>query len=140
MNVETMKAGKELDLLLGRKAMKFTKAAYFKNGGGCYPEDATPINDEPGKCWSATSKGGTYPYLAGDSLFRGVKGGLGETWCPSTNIAQAFEVMEKIVETHCDFSLERSGAHQWTATFPGWSATARTPELAICLAALEAIS
>src|SRR5712692_6082991 len=98
----TLAPGKELDALIAAKVMKFTKAKYFKNGGGCYPEDATPINDEPGKCWSATSKGGTYPYLAGDTLFRGVNG-FGETWHPSMDIAQAFEVVAKLSEDYCDF-------------------------------------
>lgn len=66
----------------------------------------------------------------------------GENWGPltlkaySTEIFEAWEVVSKVCEELCDFSLEKSGGN-WTATWPGFSATDATPERAICLAALE---
>lgn len=54
----------------------------------------------------------------------------------STDIHHAFRVVERISRELCDFSLEKSGL-KWTASWPGFVGTARTPEHAICLAALE---
>lgn len=57
----------------------------------------------------------------------------------STDIAAAFEVVEKIRETCCDFTLERAGA-AWYADFRMGVASADTAPLAICRAALAATS
>jgi hypothetical protein len=56
----------------------------------------------------------------------------------STDICAAWEVVEKMVEKVCDMSLERAGLN-WHATFAAVTATASTPEMAICLAALKFI-
>lgn len=66
----------------------------------------------------------------------------GENWGPlnvdeySTEIMDAWNIVRKISEELCDFSLEKSGGN-WTASWPGFTATDTTPERAICLAALE---
>lgn len=54
----------------------------------------------------------------------------------STDISDAWEIVKKVSEELCDFSLEKSGGN-WTASWPGFSVTDTTPERSICLAALE---
>jgi hypothetical protein len=55
----------------------------------------------------------------------------------STDIDAAWQVVERVGERCCDFTLERAGS-AWHADFRMGVATATTAPLAICLAALDA--
>ena len=68
-------------------------------------------------------------------------------WNPSTNIAHAFEVVEKMKEKEFCFTLsDYLDSRFWDANFiifkdstKEFIGTANTPAMAICLAALEAV-
>lgn len=62
---------------------------------------------------------------------------LPSQWCPSGDIAAAWEVVEKVVPGPQGFNLYLSSA--WQASFAGGTAVARTAPLAICRAALKAV-
>lgn len=57
----------------------------------------------------------------------------------SSNIAAAFQVVEKMRERCCDFTLECAGL-AWYADFVVGSGEGDSPALAICNAALDAVS
>jgi hypothetical protein len=65
----------------------------------------------------------------------------------STDIASAWLVVEEMNAADWQFLLRQNWCHRWFATFlkpehpgdsKGWDASADTPQLAICLAALGA--
>jgi len=61
-------------------------------------------------------------------------------WQPSTNIAQAFEVVEKMHSAGWSFKLRHFSVGGWVAGFgTRVDAAADTPAMAICKAALEAV-
>lgn len=64
-----------------------------------------------------------------------------ETWQPSKNIDQAFEVVEKMLNMNWEFViiwLNKLG--KWRAAFGENQGNDRTPAMAICLAALKALN
>jgi len=67
-----------------------------------------------------------------------------EVWRPSTNIAHAFEVVEKMDD--CLHLRQHGEKGNWSASFCGHyhghanESHADTPAMAICLAALEAVT
>jgi hypothetical protein len=73
---------------------------------------------------------------------------FGNAWPPSTNIAQAFEVVEKLVDGGLmQFLLWTELPDGWTASFnytgvlsPMYQGRSQRKEKAICLAALKATS
>lgn len=139
MGTKAMSKAKEvnIDQVLGKKIMHFTGAKYFKNSAGCYPEDAEPIGDEPGpgKCWGTTSKGGTYPFLTYDTVFRARHAG-GEPWKPTEDISQAMEVAHEICSNGHSFELSYMDGG-WKARFGRHEGAGDTDSMAICNAAMK---
>jgi RNA 3'-terminal phosphate cyclase len=147
---EKQKALLTPSLILAIHVMGWSQGKYFKNGGGCYPFDAKPVNDKPGKEWSATSIGGTYPFLSGDTIFR-TKESFGVTWDPFIDSRQAAEVAEMLSQKNVIFDI----TNRWDDDSKGWqcSLTVRrkpsfvvfrargsTVAEAICNAALKLVS
>ena len=67
---------------------------------------------------------------------------LKSMWHPSTDIKQAFEVVEKMREKGSIFTLcdqDPGEKPEWDAQFFSVIATDDTPAMAICLAALKAV-
>lgn len=131
-----MAPGRELDALVAEKVMGWQWANEGVRGQyRLHPPDST-------------SPTGAYP----------VDVGPGEEWSPSTDIAAAWEVVEKLRAMNSTLELYSPGAlvndemgiHavEWQATFKSWeepwgphgpSVEAQTAPHAICLAALKAV-
>jgi hypothetical protein len=117
MNIDTMPAGQELDALVAEKVMGWD--IHFKDpelrGGKEHWRD-----HERSTNW------------------------LPEQWCPSSDISAAWEVLEKVQDVG---SLERFGGFGWrcevhsvSPNFVDCAAEGDTAPLAICRAALKAVS
>lgn len=137
-------------MILAERVMGWKQGKYFKNGAGCYPADATPIDDKPGKEWGTTSKGGTYPFMSGDTFFR-EKGDFGRNFDPFRNADQAVEVAERLGQKNVILDI----TNRWDDDSKGWQCSLtvrRAPSFvvfrargatvaeAICNAALEFVS
>jgi len=57
----------------------------------------------------------------------------------STDIAAAWQVVDKLISAECGFVVSGGGSLPWLATFRNGQAHAETAPLAICLAALKAV-
>ncbi len=137
----------DLDYQIAIEVMGFQKHQW--HAGGSAPADAKIKN--PGSAWGANGVGGTYPYIlpTTNTIFRRDHG-FGETWEPSKNISQAFEVIQKIrTKLRLTFRIQDLGTH-WRAGVRGkptefyndrekYHATGETAAEAICRAALKAI-
>ena len=115
-----MKAGRELDALIAEKVMGWKRGSFFG------------IDDDD-RWWL---------YLGNGKWQQQGFGGKG--FCPSTRIADAWLVVEKLGK---NFDVSRCRVYQeieawfWEASFHnGPDAEADTAPLAICLAALKAVA
>jgi hypothetical protein len=119
----TMEAGREMDALIAREVMGWSKIVLGSYGH-----------------WVEEDGSGAYT----------TKHQVGD-WCPSEDIAAAWQVVEKLRERnfysqHTDLTLT-SGVEHWSWTFINHEplavysvkATAPTAALAICFAALLAV-
>ena len=111
-----LKAGADLDALVSIKIMGWTVC-----------------NDQDCQGCEATVQG---PLAGGKSWYSGYPGDVIREFMPSRKIADAFEALGKADELCCDFTLEKAGKN-WHAVCGAVSASALTPELAICLALIK---
>jgi len=123
----TTAAGRELDALVAEKVMGWT-VCRDASCGGC---EATVLLMEDGWRVRAPLDQGGWP--------------LG-WWTPSTDIAAAWEVVEKLrvlgfnVSVSCAHGMRTWDVRGWKADNTGrFIAHAETAPLAICLAALDAL-
>ena len=125
-----MKAGRELDTLIAEKVMGLTR------------HDESYVAEGVGKVLRFVWRDG-----CGTCVYSG------DMFLPrySTNIADAWEVVHKLREGNLWFVIKQDNSSGWEAKFwkglpDGWFPTeeyyavALTPALAICLAALKAVS
>lgn len=151
VNIDEMQAGRELDALVAEKVMKWR----WDNDWDCLipPEQKA----KPSEMWTDWQPGLTEDWRepVKENHVPGVRynGDSSKIILPhySTNIAAAWEVVEKLQVTHyvnvnihtpffdgelhwCYFEL-----HKHTDTHPLWSASGNTTPLAICRAALKAV-
>lgn len=112
-----MTAGRELDALIAEKVMGWK---VFRNG------------EHGPHRWEAETDRGTLRVI--DSSYSG------DGFSPSTDIAAAWEVVEKVRKEAGDFQLALVDyGSAWAARFDKASAVERTAPHAICLAALKAV-
>lgn len=145
-----MEAGRELDALVAEKVMgwKLFRVGY------CGTDDETP---EQGKYEKALDRAGFdsvgwYAWTGGKVVLW--EDGFTREHCFSTNIADAWGVVNHLMCLGYDdkwfFQLHYDNVELWDASFykestsdgggPEMWGTADTPALAICLAALKAVS
>lgn len=114
-------AGPDLDRLVAERVMGFTD---IRKMNGC-------------DWYSATREGRADRVLVGSDSARG--------FAPSTDIAHAWEVVERMEQRRLELGLWRYLDAYWEAEFvvterePSGEAKADTAPLAICLAALKAV-
>ncbi len=125
--------GKIAEVIFGwSDPVEVAKGRSLKTAGKWY----TVYRVAPGANWIGFLDG---PHITRD----GVKVYCGDpfkAWIPphySTDISDAFLVVDEMEKYDCDFVLERAGK-QWHATILGVTASAPTAPEAICLAALLA--
>ena len=98
--------------------------------------------------WHLSCLEGFWKNRCGVEIYTNPEKAVGETllnpWQPSTNIAHAFELAKKMQESRQFLYLVDSSGDYWNAEFfnatgENHSHKADTAEMAICLAALEAV-
>lgn len=118
MNIDELPAGPELDDLVATRVMGWKRETKDFDGGSWTR-------------WNRPGESGTWhpanPVLRGEDWFS-----------PSTNIAHAFEVVEKIRDRF-HVHLEANGTSGWHCVLNGDWTTADTLPLAISRAALKAV-
>lgn len=128
LTTDELCVGCELDALVAEMVMRWRK--YLYNEPGSTITDEADIWFEPnhnGHCWKGE------PFEIGGRWDRSFR-----HWSPSTNIADAFEVVDLMIEYAHDFELTWNGPmgnESWLCCFLE-PALANTPALAICRAAL----
>lgn len=152
MNIDTMPAGREMDALVAEKVMGLKRHSIIKAqiGGFCKPGcDGSSEDDEYSGC-SCNEKGDGWKCKWCDSLWHSkpTREASMDNFCRffrsySTDIAAAWEVVEKIGGMLNLTSNPYNGSGEWRASFnspnpnpPGYALTA---QLAICRAALKAV-
>lgn len=132
--MESLKAGRELDLFVAQQVMglipcnKWTSLNLGSAGGPAFQKNCAHEN-----CYPAAEQGSALGRVGG---------------CPqySTKIALAWQVVEHLRQKGFEFALDSRGGNPYWAEFAkedykiGGQATADTPALAICLAALKVSS
>lgn len=130
--MELLKAGRELDLLVAEKVMSLVPCDNWRPinfgsaGGPAFQKDCEHEN-----CYPASERGSAHGRMGG---------------CPqySTNITLAWQVVEHLRKQGLEFTIDSRGGDPYWAEFAnenhtvGGQASADTPALAICLAALKA--
>lgn len=124
MDIDTLKAGPELDRLIAERVM-----GWHRGKGSAI---LTPSTETPDNWYNEHGKKQAHVY-SDDFACR-------VAWSPSMNIIAAWEVLD----VFRDFSIRQSTPTkqvvlQPTSLYPGVSAEAETVPLAICRAALKAV-
>lgn len=138
MNIDELKPGRELDALVAEKVMgwvDFTWEQYHefhKTGGISYVKGMTGFWSDPN---TGKRKGNVREFLCENCLYN-------HGWSPSTKIADAWEVVEKLQHLHphisyCDTTC--TWTVEWANTNSGIGAWSNESAHAICLAALRAV-
>ncbi len=113
--IYAMPAGGEMDCLIAEKVMGWWLEAHM-----CNPPIPVAYMNPKDRAWYRKA----------------------EDWAPSTNIAHAWEVVERMIVLGKMFSMGSHGHdnEDWSAIFGSIGGYADTAPLAICRAALKAVS
>lgn len=147
MNIDDMEAGPDLDILIATKVMKWRRMSWKdyhaqEGAAGRWRNDPPDDRDELTYGWHDAS--GRMLHVHAELVDDYYNPDY--PWSPSTNIAEAFELVERFA----DFYLSRiDSTCSWHCALDfsrrveadcRWRGVADTAPLAICIAALKAVS
>lgn len=118
MNIDELQVGRDTDVLVAETVMKWDVYRYQKDNYVIVHCDGDDVH-----CY----------HLEPDDVYM--------AWEPSSRLRDAWVVVDYLIEYAHSFELQWLGAtYGWWCKISGECAKARTPELAICRAALKAMS